>query len=231
MQLKLVTITGADDSIEPENLLELQEQYPFAEWGILLSAKQMGNKRFPSLEWLVKLDKIKDKLNLSGHICGKWVRDLLQGRPSIKNEHPFIWNMFPRFQLNFHAEFHQYSDDFLNFAQSSKKSFIIQMDNVNNIIFHDLCYCMKDVEPLFDLSHGAGILPEKWPKPIAKVNLNRYAGGLCPSNLEEQIPKIAEAALHVPFSIDMETKVRSDDDKIFDLNKVRECLSISNKFM
>ena len=32
-----VTITGADDSIQPSQLLDLQKEFPFVEWGILLS--------------------------------------------------------------------------------------------------------------------------------------------------------------------------------------------------
>jgi hypothetical protein len=37
MRLKTVTITGADDAVDPEELLQIQQRYPFVEWGILLS--------------------------------------------------------------------------------------------------------------------------------------------------------------------------------------------------
>jgi hypothetical protein len=90
-------------------------------------------------------------------------------------------------------------------------------------------------------------LPKAWPNPIYLKStesgqvLNRwdyhgYAGGLGPDNLEEQIPRILEAASYKGFSkeiqegdiwIDMETKVRSDQDRQFDLEKVEHCLEIA----
>ena len=37
MKLTRVTITGADDSVEPRALAELSEAFPFVEWGLLMS--------------------------------------------------------------------------------------------------------------------------------------------------------------------------------------------------
>lgn len=34
-----VTVTGADDSIDPGDLISIQQEYPFVEFAILLSRK------------------------------------------------------------------------------------------------------------------------------------------------------------------------------------------------
>ncbi|MHB1675039.1 MAG: hypothetical protein ACYCSP_12405 [Acidobacteriaceae bacterium] len=39
MKLETVTITGADDSTDIVELAELSEEFPFVEWGILISAR------------------------------------------------------------------------------------------------------------------------------------------------------------------------------------------------
>ena len=75
--LKIVTVTGADDSVNPVSLLDLSERYPFVEWGILLSKSGVGNSRFPSYEWLEDLGKVNRSVSvganfkLSAHIYGK----------------------------------------------------------------------------------------------------------------------------------------------------------------
>jgi len=49
-----VTITGPDDSIDPSELISLNNKYPFVEWGILVSQKHFGANRFPSMEYITK---------------------------------------------------------------------------------------------------------------------------------------------------------------------------------
>ena len=54
MNLTKVTITGADDSVRVEDLLEINERFPFVEFGILVSKRTGGQAvpRFPSAEWM-----------------------------------------------------------------------------------------------------------------------------------------------------------------------------------
>ena len=81
MIIKQVTVTGADESVTPQAMLEIQQRHPFVEWGILLSKSAEGRSRFPSLDWLNGLVEGHDvsKFNLSGHLCGRWVRDICKG--------------------------------------------------------------------------------------------------------------------------------------------------------
>ena len=48
-----VTVTGADDSVDVDGLIDLSKEFPFVEFGILLSKSSAGSARFPSGLWLV----------------------------------------------------------------------------------------------------------------------------------------------------------------------------------
>src|SRR4051812_22281709 len=100
-----VTITGADDSVNGDDLVSLSKTYPFVEWGILFAGfAATGASRFPSANWLDKeLPKLKD-LNLCCHLCGRWVRDLvLRGDFTWLYAYPEIADLFGRFQINTHG--------------------------------------------------------------------------------------------------------------------------------
>jgi len=40
MKINKITITGADDRTKISDLVQLQKDYPFVEWGILFSKEQ-----------------------------------------------------------------------------------------------------------------------------------------------------------------------------------------------
>ena len=249
MNLDRVTITGADDSISPAELLPLSRDFPWTEWGILVSAKHSagGGKRFPSYEWISALmaQPARPRLNLSLHVCGRWVRELLVGKNSIPE-----WMLAPfhRAQLNFHAEVSECDPPkFLEALRSlGKRQIIFQLDGVIGEQFLEAAD-LEDVEescgdtdldcvPLFDVSGGAGVLPAKWPAPWFPggdnpLTAHGYAGGLSPDNLAEQLPRIAAAAGDCRIWIDVETKVRSGHDTLFDLTKVRRFLEAAAPFV
>ncbi len=238
--LKKVTITGADDSIHPASLVGLTHLYPFVEWGILVSKNNFGNPRFPSVWWLEELQEMKSvyrtDMQLSCHICGSWVRELLLGETKIyqdireKLTHD-VFHMFRRFQINTHAQKHNYNARvFEDLQLYPGKEFIFQYDNVNTELLTMASDYNINHSALFDLSHGVGILPEHWPDLLPGTKCG-YAGGLSPDNLEEQIKRIEEKAGDTEIWIDMETHVRSNNDQQFDLQKVHKCLEIASKFV
>lgn len=233
--LDRVTITGADDSIALGDLSVLPyTDYPFVEWGILFSAKQEGSPRFPSKLWLQSLKSLKElnpNMKLSAHLCGRYVRDLVQeGRETWFEQHSDLWHIFDRIQLNFHGQWHTISKEFLDVLPRFKgKQVIFQVDGINDMAWVK-CQNYCDAVPFFDASHGAGVMPEDWPKPFTGV-YNGYSGGLGPENLVLQIPKILAATGSERIWIDMETKVRSEDGSKFDLDKVRACLMAAASFV
>src|SRR5271167_3408365 len=74
--LRGVTITGADDRVDPGALISLQREFPFVEWGILMSVKRQGTPRYPSDAWIQSLPR---GLRLSLHCCGDAARRVLAG--------------------------------------------------------------------------------------------------------------------------------------------------------
>ncbi|MBI2626573.1 MAG: hypothetical protein HYW69_03210 [Candidatus Nealsonbacteria bacterium] len=233
--IRVVTVTGADDSIRPETLVPIARDYPFVEFGILLSKKQQGDKRFPSRDWLEELYILwrQEKLVLSGHLCGRWVRDLCAGVPSFFEDFGHIWKMFGRFQLNFHAEPHKVDEQkFSEIIRKylASKPIIFQMDGTNEKIFHSLeARWGIQAFPLFDQSGGEGLLPREWPKQIPNTYCG-YAGGLSPDNLQREMKRISKVATG-PIWIDAETLLRSEDDLVFNLEKVRRFLEVARPWV
>jgi len=239
MNLDRVTITGADDGTPPEKLAELSKEFSFVEWGILASASSMGSPRFPSMDWMLTYRGIarRENLKASLHICGRWLRQLMLGEPAQE-----LWTIIDhcqRAQLNFHGQnipmkLDRFVNALVDLSSDGQREFIFQIDgNLGAQFICDVAAEDKCLEclPLFDCSHGAGILPGEWPTPFDPDYAHGYAGGLGPDNLAEQLPLIGKAAGDCRIWIDMETKVRSEDDRQFDLAKVRRCLEICAPFV
>jgi len=236
---KVVTFTGADDSVKAKDILKVSKAYPDTEWGILFGGPTNGAPRYPSRLWLAsELPKLKG-LNLTAHLCGNWVYDLvLRGDFTWLYAFSGITTLFQRIQLNFHGmEFPPAARSFHPRIQDEPFQFIFQDDEVNG---HLMQHGTINEVRLFDVSHGAGVLPGEegetnpWPKRT-KYEYMGYAGGLGPDNIVEQLKLITESAnpaSYGNFWIDMESKVRSkvpvvdglinQVEDIFDLKKVRQ---------
>jgi hypothetical protein len=230
--LDRVTVTGADDSVSIEDMLAISSEFPFVEWGILLSKSSEGRYRFPSLEWMSKLKeakKLNPALRLSGHLCGKWVRDLCEGSWAFVEDRPELIEMFDRIQFNFHAIVHKVDVEKLASAlkRYPKVQFILQLDDVNNGIYTKLTDMGINVAPLFDLSGGAGVLPESWPESNGFYG---YAGGLSHENVDSQLDVI-ESKAKSNIWIDAERRLRSEDDSLLLLDNVRGYLAKSKPYV
>ncbi len=219
MKINKVTMTGADDSISPNDLIEISKKYPFVEWGILVSRNSQGTNRFPSIDWMNKLSAYNTGIQLSCHVCGTYVKEVLMGSHRFKSEIGNIWNDFQRIQINTHAQKHQFEYDAIVGLKSLNKEIIFQFDGANQTILAYALLNNVNCSTLYDMSHGNGILPKEWPKPIEGVKCG-YAGGLSPDNIKQQIELIESKVGNYELWIDMETQIRSNSDAQFDLNKV-----------
>jgi hypothetical protein len=230
VRLDCVTITGADDSIEPSTLVNISREFPFVEWGILFSARHQGSPRYPSIQWVDDLASEfiatdLGSLNLSAHLCGRWVRDIvIDGLMPLGRVDPL--NIFRRAQLNFHGQYHRAHSSLRRNLAQDHRCWILQDDGANDATINGICLG-ECIYPLFDRSGGAGVLPGEWPAPPVWASYYGYAGGLGPDNLADELQRIAAAARETRIWIDMESRVRSDDDTRFDLAKVRRCLEIA----
>lgn len=178
-----VTITGADDGTDIEDLAALSAEFPFVQWGGLVSKSQEGGPRFPSRPWIDELGNVVSSRHLRAamHLCGRWMRELLTGDLAW-NDLPAVANFAQAYQFNTHGVSVTPSpDDFLRALDERKSSrtFIFQWNALSEplaVVAHKNGFWSAG---LFDSSGGAGKLPSGgWPSPHAIPLPMGFAGGL-----------------------------------------------------
>lgn len=242
--LKAVTISGADDSVDTKELLEISRQFPWVEWGILVSKAKEGKPRYPSFEWQTKLfdtwaesfdAQMRPRMRLSVHLCGFWCREVIEGRWTFLKDRLAIWPMFGRVQLNHSHRIHSLLEsDIINLVKAlvdpvtAEKQFIFQMKQFDCPAFDAVLKAAIDAVPFFDRSGGKGKVAPEWPEPrvwAAGQEYCGYAGGLNCDNIVEQLTALSAVVEKVPVWIDMETGAFTEDR--FDTDKVRRYLDLS----
>jgi phosphoribosylanthranilate isomerase len=224
------TFTGVDEKSSLEEITNLSMNFPFVEWGVLLSTSansSFGQNRYPSLNWLSEnLPKLKNIADTYGssialHVCGKETKELL-----AQNENSVALNLLPfvnRVQINFLYKEHQV-EQLENLCKAFPHiNFITQHNNRNADLYKKVLSTNHQV--LFDQSGGRGIETTQWEAPLEN-KICGYAGGLALQNINNQFASIQSVADR-PFWIDMEGKIRTDD--LLDLNICKEILSAVSK--
>lgn len=232
MQINKVTISGPDDKVLNSDLILLQKQYPFVEWGILISDKRAGTKRYPSQEWIKALHP---GLNISFHLCGEIARNFVNNYQH-NQRYQINGRNWSRIQLNFSfkynvdfypalceiantAHFNPKEDFILAYNQGSKK-------NLDHFIINSPLL-PKNIHFLYDSSGGRGSELKVIEDPL--INYTGYAGGLNPENVGSHCLGITKMKFDRDVWIDMESGVRTNDE--FDLAKVDKVLSTCEKYM
>lgn len=217
-----VTLTGADDQTNPNDLVRLSNLYPFVEWGILMSINREGTPKYPKLSWVEQLKGLG--LTLCCHVCGKWSRDLATGGHLFRSDCSHLTPLFSRMQLNISHMIHTVDirDLTMGLLLFSDKQIIIQAKSLNiwNGNLND------NMAVLFDRSGGRGVLPSSWPKPTVKCG---YAGGLNPDNVVEQLELISNVIDDKRTWVDAETGIRTGNR--FDLDKAKAFLEAAKPYV
>jgi hypothetical protein len=227
MRLTRVTITGADDGVTPYQLCLLRDEFPFVEWGLLLSASREGREpRYPSRAWLDRLfARTRGGLQLSGHLCGEWSRDAVGGPFLWAVERPDHFAWLQRLQFNGAERTPAVVERLIRFADRlPDKRFVLQAQEFGGL---------NPTGPnapqlLLDRSGGRGIRLTSFPDPAPGVYCG-YSGGLGPDNLRATLEALAAKSQDAEFWVDMESGVRTNEH--FDLIKVRKCLEIAAEFV
>ena len=225
MKLQHITFTGIDGKTDLGALWELQQQYPIAEFGVLVAKnwRENGNRYFnPSF-----LDALDGRgLNLSAHLCGSIARAAVRGDIEPFRE----WArgsgyIFNRCQLNIATSQNNpmsfdYSGEICNYFDEV----ILQQKSAREVPLFLNSKVSRHITCLLDTSGGQGI-----DTPIEILNLPHkigYAGGINPDNVAEKLTFLMESEEVGDFWIDMESGVRTDD--WFDINKGVKVLEICN---
>lgn len=215
-----VTITGADDGVDPRDLQLLSGEFPFVEWGVLFSAKRTGEPRYPSRAWVNALPVEvlgTRRPRFAMHLCGESARNTLEGSA--------VWlkGLFPVFRR---VQVNGYVPPSPGLVKLSREwpvfDFILQVREEGDLekAAADLV-AVRRGSILFDPSGGRGLEAPAWPRPPAGAeNRVGYAGGINPSNVERVLTRLNERP--GAYWIDMESGVRTDDR--FDLALVRDVL-------
>lgn len=236
MSLELVSLTGADDRVAPASLAALSAQYPFAEWAILYFPEKDGTPRNPSAPWREKFLAL-DLPYTAAHLCGSRVFHALLD-PELAHSVISDLSRYRRIQVNINARRPEFTDEevlaiYRTLHQAGLRV-ILQHHAGSERVIEQFLYDldeegMKRVDILFDASKGTGQRPDAWPAPHRFNLFCGYAGGLGPEVLAAELPKIkaavaqAQARRDVPYWIDMESGIRTDN--AFDLDKAAQVLA------
>lgn len=226
MRLKHITFTGIDAKTDIQDLIDIQREFPIAEFGVLTSYHWYENgNRYLNPAFLSNLYAGNGELNLALHICGSAAHDASVGDWYKINEHLCCTlSLFKRIQLNVANRTN--NPKYLWAPHYSRQELIVQQRNAEDVALYaatrsELEYVCP-VSVLLDASGGQGIdTPLKILKTHGKVG---YAGGINPDNVADKLSFLMENSQVGDFWIDMESGVRTDD--WFDTDKVRRVLRI-----
>ena len=230
--IERVTITGADNAINPKELAGLSAVYPFVEWGILLPfSEHDGLWRFPTKQWtldLLELCSEVDNIRLSAHICPPYSTDMVKygNIEDTLNDLDVDLTYFGRIQINVHGiPLSSYCSQFVDWCKNSPQEIILQADGVNDWIARGI----PDASVLYDTSSGAGIFSNEWPNHTQVDKSFGYAGGLNIDTLPLALIEWENKKISKPFWIDLETGVRQQG--LFNTSKVQEVLDYTKAFV
>lgn len=224
MKLKHITFTGIDAKTDINNLIEIQREFPIAEFGVLTSYhwNENGN-RYLNPAFLSNLYAGNGKLNLALHVCGLMANDAADGYWNKVNNHMFnTLGLFKRVQLNVANR----TDNPYRLASTPNRhtEVIIQQKGIHYTEMFEHSKWMN-VSVLLDASGGQGIdTPIKVLPNAGKPFKVGYAGGFNPDNVADKLAYLIQHNEVGDFWIDMESGVRTDD--WFDTDKVRRVLAI-----
>jgi len=198
---EFLTFTGADDKTSIGEMINLSNRFPI-EWAILISKDRAGTSSYPSIPFIDTIRQFGPTLRLSLHVCGSYSKEIIETR-RCKDIAKLI-DGFQRIQIN-HKPFTEISH-VMDFARKNGVAPIVQ--------------CRGDDFPddprvtwLYDKSGGNGIIPDNFPSHT-DTRLVGYAGGLGIDNIKTVCDNLNASG---PFWLDMQSKIRNDDDEL-DLN-------------
>lgn len=229
--VRKVTMTGVDQWTDLKRLKDISDEFRFVEWGVLLSQSRMGSdNRYPTIDVIDKLLNLG--VTVSGHVCGRWSREfMVDGYSEFVTAFDQWLHLFSRLQFNGNintineTKFRAAVDEVLLRSITTGGrgiTFILQVAEQLPSWWDRIA----NVDYLFDMSGGRGVLPNQWPS--SQAGNFGYAGGLSPDNIIEQLSIIHDKVSSVIW-VDAESGIRTSD--VFDLDKVVSFLKQSERYV
>lgn len=210
--LKHITCTGIDRNTNITALKKLQEAFPVAEFGVLLSAKPQESPRYADPKFIRELRG--HDLNLSLHLCGRLARAAVGGDWS--GLHGLIGGdirLFRRIQLNVAG----YTRDQLpehvavSVPEGVEEVIIQQKDAGSCDLFLEAVSGEPRLSVLLDASGGRGVRGAIGA--LGRRFKTGFAGGLDECEVKMAMPEIYYADGGVgDFWVDAESAFRNEED-------------------
>lgn len=232
MKLKTVTFTGADNTTNPDRLAELSQEYPFVEWGFLLSMAKSGESpRYPSLPKLFDFSSVEGEKAV--HLCG-WLARKAAGNVAFSYPLQTALTLLPgvnRIQINVGRTIHDFPYAVQNLSEQAMRAGVATILQSYSFTIPEMEAAMTKDYPgvvfLHDNSGGKAIDGD-FQKPVNNDYVG-FAGGITPENVEGNIHQVYDLGGDNDFWIDIESGVRTNDQ--LDLDKVVRVLEIAKGYV
>jgi phosphoribosylanthranilate isomerase len=213
--INLCTFTGIDVKTDLGRVADLAAQYPFLEFGVLLSRTYDDkDARYPAFQEIARIvEALSGKSRLALHVCGRAVKEFVRN-PSVGDQYAgrdiedLVDAGIGRIQLNFNFERTGLALTELNEAvQRTAAKVITQHFDANSAVSAGISD--KNHHVLYDASGGRGVLATGYAKPFAG-KYTGYAGGIGPDNAVSAVAAIQAVIGENDVWIDMESLIRTD---------------------
>lgn len=225
MNLRYISLTGADDQVNISHLESFSKRYPLFECAILMFPERDSLARNPSKAWREKFYQSTVK-NRAIHLCGSAINKLANEDQELLGELQYVG----RVQINLKPQWASVElvQQLIKVVEKYPQIEFITQHNELNIPYFQYWDKVSNHSYLYDASLGKGLAPEIWLAPIEN-KATGYAGGMNNDNVLANVIKIAKVSGQTPVWIDMETGIRTNDE--FDLGKAEKVLALVTQYV
>lgn len=225
MNLRYISLTGADDLLDISHLESFSKRYPLFECAILMFPERDSLARNPSKSWREAFYQSSVK-NRAIHLCGTAINKLANEDQDLINELQHV----QRVQINLKAQWASVElvQQLIKVIEKYPDIEFITQHNELNTDYFQYWDKVANHSYLYDASLGKGLAPDAWLAPLGSKRTG-YAGGMNSDNVLANTIKIAHVSGKTPVWIDMETGIRTDDQ--FDLCKAEKVLALVTQYV
>lgn len=220
-----LSITGADNNTNINELAALSQKYPQLELAVLYFPEKENIQRNPGVAWRQEFFKTIKKENTALHLCGKGVFDAILSKSFTSSKELKEFAQTSRIQININARHDIFTHNEIHtvYEKLLGEGFELILQYHERSRHWILPFIEKHtpqkVNILLDASLGKGITPKEFTAPKEVLELSYpigFAGGLNPDNIELAHSQVKSLGIS-NYWLDLESGVRTDNE--FDMSK------------